>query len=183
MISQRSSFKKGDRVSFSSQWKAASQLAKMGEEYRLVAVLMNLISKNKEFLRVVLAVCMLVAGSLHFIAPEPFIRIVPDVFPYHRALVYFTGVCEIGSCFGLLIPPLSRLTAWCLVALFIAVFPANLNMAIHHINIENIPDSPWFQAVRLPFQGVLIAWAWWYTRHDDRREQASILPGYPQSEI
>jgi len=135
---------------------------------------------NKEVLRVVLAVCMAVAGTLHFVTPEPFVKIVPEIFPAPRALVYITGVCEILSFFGLLLPPLSRLTAWCLISLFIAVFPANLNMAIHGIHIDNIPDAAWFQAIRLPFQGVLIAWAYWYTRPDNNPQQASIFPGYPR---
>ena len=41
-------------------------------------------------------------------------------------------------------------------------------MAVNHIQIENISDSNWFQAIRLPFQFVLIAWAWWLTRSDGK---------------
>ncbi|MEC4892521.1 MAG: DoxX family protein [Oscillatoria sp. PMC 1051.18] len=137
---------------------------------------MNQIQKSKEILRVVLAVCMLVAGSLHFLVPEPFIKIVPDILPQPAAIVYISGAWEILAFFGLLIPPASRTTAWSLIALFIAVFPANLNMAINHIHLDGIPDSPWFQAVRLPFQAVLIAWAYWYTLPDNNPKQASIVP-------
>jgi uncharacterized membrane protein len=65
----------------------------------------------------------------------------------------------------------------------IAVYPANINMAVNHIHLQNVPDDHWwFHAIRLPFQFVLIAWAWWYTRPDDNPEQASILPGYPQKD-
>lgn len=143
----------------------------------------ELLSKNKELLRVILAVCMIVAGPLHFVVPEPFIKIVPDVLPYPATLVYLSGIFETLLGIGLLIPPVSRVAARGLVILFIAVYPANINMAVNHIHLQNIPDDRWwFHAIRLPFQFVLIAWAWWYTRPDDNPEQASILPGYPQKD-
>lgn len=124
----------------------------------------QLFQKNKEVLRVILAICIVVAGILHFVVPVPFIRIVPGFLPYPAALVYISGVIEIGLGIALLIPPISHLAAWGLVALFIAVYPANLNMAINGIEIAGIPNTWWFQAIRLPFQFVLIAWAYWYTK-------------------
>lgn len=141
---------------------------------------MILNSKNKEILRVILAVCMVVAGILHFAKPIPFVKIVPDLLPYPLALVWISGAIEILCGIGLLIPPIAQTTAWVLIALFIAVFPANINMAVNNISLEGIPNSPWLQAIRLPFQGVLIAWAYWYTKLDNNPKQASILPGYPQ---
>ncbi|MDB9529908.1 DoxX family protein [Oscillatoria sp. CS-180] len=125
---------------------------------------MSVLEKNKDTLRGILAVCMVVAGVLHFVQSEPFIRIVPDFLPAPAALVYISGVIEVFLGIGLLIPPLQQVSAWGLVALFIAVYPANLNMAINHIEIAGIPNTWWFQAIRLPFQFVLIAWAYWYTR-------------------
>ncbi|MGB3309811.1 MAG: DoxX family protein [Nodosilinea sp.] len=119
---------------------------------------------NKATLRIILAVCMVVVGILHFVVPQPFIRIVPEVLPAPAALVYISGAIEIGLGLGLFIPSVRQISAWGLVALFIAVYPANLNMAINHIQISGIPDAWWFQAIRLPFQFVLIAWAYWYTR-------------------
>lgn len=125
---------------------------------------MRRIEHSKTTLRGVLAVCMVVAGVLHFAQPEPFIRIVPGFLPAPAALVYISGVIEIALGIGLLVPAACPIAAWGLVALFIAVFPANLNMAINHIQIAGIPDAWWFQAIRLPFQLVLIAWAYWYTK-------------------
>lgn len=139
--------------------------------------MIQLFQKNKEVLRVILAVCIIVAGILHFAVPDPFIRIVPGFLPYPAALVYISGVIEIGLGITLLLPPVSQLAAWGLVALFIAVYPANLNMAINGIEIAGIPNTWWFQAIRLPFQFVLIAWAYWYTKPDNNPDQASILPG------
>ncbi|MEC4804180.1 MAG: DoxX family protein [Jaaginema sp. PMC 1079.18] len=137
--------------------------------------------KTKEILRVVLAVCMVVAGVLHFAKSAPFVKIVPDILPYPLALVWISGVVEILCGFALLMPPISRTTAWILIALFIAVFPANINMAVNQIELAGIPYNPWFHAIRLPFQAVLIAWAYWYTKPDNNPKQASILPGYPQT--
>lgn len=143
---------------------------------------MNLISKNKEVLRVVLAVSIIVAGVLHFLVSQPFVKIVPDFLPAPLALVYMSGIIEIILGIALLIPPVSQYAAWGLILLFIAVFPANINMAVNHIHIDGVPDGMWFQAIRLPFQGVLIAWAYWYTKPDNNPQQASILPGYPRTE-
>lgn len=139
------------------------------------------IENNKELLRVILAICIIVVGSLHFIVAEPFVKIVPDFLPNHLALVYISGVFEILGGIGLLTPPVSRAAAWGLLALFIAVYPANINMAVNQIHLDGVPDSPWLQAVRLPFQFVLIAWAYWYTKPDIDPNQASIVPGYPKA--
>jgi uncharacterized membrane protein len=125
---------------------------------------MELIENKKETLRVILAVCLLLSGLLHFLTPEPFIKIVPDALAYPHSLVYISGLLEIIFAIGLLIPNVSRVAAWGLVVLFIAVYPANLNMAVNQIQLDGIPNSPWFQAFRLPFQFVLMAWAWWYTK-------------------
>lgn len=130
----------------------------------IIALLGKNLEKNKDTLRGILAVSMVVAGTLHFIQPEPFIRIVPDVLPAPDLLVYTSGVIEIFLGIGLLVPSIRRYAAWGLVVLFIAVYPANLNMAINGIQIEGIPNTWWFQAIRLPFQFVLIAWAYWFTR-------------------
>jgi uncharacterized membrane protein len=128
----------------------------------------NLILERKETF---LAVCSIIAGVLHFLAPEPFIKIVPSLLPYPAAIVYISGFFEILGGIGLLIPAVSQAAAWGLVLLFIAVYPANINMAVNHIQIANIPDSNWFQAIRLPFQFVLIAWAWWLTRPDEQSDR------------
>ena len=117
----------------------------------------------KLVLRVLLAVFMIVAGTLHWVTPDPFVKIVPSFLPYPLALVYISGVFEILGGIGLLVPPVSQAAAWGLIALFIAVFPANINMAVNQIQMDGIPDSDLLRWGRLPFQAVLIAWAWWYT--------------------
>jgi uncharacterized membrane protein len=118
----------------------------------------------KEILRVLLALFIITAGVLHFVTPAPFVKIVPPQLPYPLELVYISGFFEILGGVGLLIPLVSVAAAWGLIALFVAVFPANINMAVNNIKLEGIPHSPALYWARLPLQAVLIAWAWWYTR-------------------
>ena len=130
----------------------------------------------KELFRVILAVSIIIVGVTHFTVPDQYARIVPSQLPYPVGLVYLSGFYEILGGIGLLVPPVSQAAAWGLIALFIAVFPANINMAVNHIKIDHIPDSNLLQAVRLPFQAVFIAWAWLYTKPADLEKQASIIP-------
>lgn len=103
-----------------------------------------------------------VAGALHLARPGPFVRIVPPYLPWPLALVYLSGVCELGLGLLLLVPRTAAFAAWGLVALLVAVFPANLHMAT---DAKLFPAfSPAVLWLRLPLQAVLIAWAWWYTR-------------------
>lgn len=118
----------------------------------------------KERLRVVLAGSMVAIGLLHFLKPEPFVKIVPSLLPGPLELVYISGFFEILGGLGLMIPAVTQAAAWGLIALFIAVFPANINQAVNQISIEGIPHSPILYWLRLPFQAVLIAWAYWYTQ-------------------
>ncbi|MBD2435697.1 DoxX family protein [Nostoc sp. FACHB-110] len=135
-------------------------------------------NQRQELFRVILAVSIIIVGITHFAVPDPYVKIMPPQLPYPLELVYLSGFYEILGGIGLLVPPVSQAAAWGLVLLFIAVFPANINMAINHIKIEAIPysDSPWLQAIRLPMQAVLIAWAWWYTKPSDKKIQASLIP-------
>ena len=126
--------------------------------------------QNKQILRGVFAVCIIVAGITHFIAPDTYVKIVPPQLPYPEAIVYISGFFEILGGIGLLVPLVSQAAAWGLVLLLIAVYPANINMAVNNIHLDNIPDGNWFQAIRLPFQFVLIAWAYWYTKPDRQSE-------------
>lgn len=131
----------------------------------------NLILEKKQTFRGILSVCIIIVGITHFLVPVPFIKIVPGILPYPAAIVYISGFFEILGGIGLLIPAVSRAAAWGLLLLFIAVYPANINMAVNNIHLENIPDGNWFQAIRLPFQFVLFAWAWWLAQPD--REEAT----------
>ncbi|ACK72493.1 membrane protein-like protein [Gloeothece citriformis PCC 7424] len=131
--------------------------------------------KRKEILRAILAVSIIIVGITHFIRPDQYAKIVPPLFPNPVALVYISGFFEILGGIGLIIPFVSVAAAWGLIALFIAVFPANIYQAIYSIPIEGIPHHPLLYWVRLPFQAVLIAWAWWYTRKPEEQPGASEI--------
>lgn len=110
-----------------------------------------------------LAIFMMCMGLAHLVAPAPFMRAMPPYLPWHLGLVYLSGVFEIAGGAGLLVPRVRVAAAWGLIALFVAVFPANVHMALH---AEEAALSPWVLWARLPFQAVFIAWAWWFTRPD-----------------
>lgn len=129
----------------------------------------------KEVLRVVLAVSMITVGILHFAKPVPFVKIVPPQLPYPLELVYISGFFEILGGIGVLVPLVSVAAAWGLIALFVAVFPANINMAVNQIDLEGVPPNPALYWARLPLQAVLIAWAWWYTRNANTQPGASAV--------
>jgi uncharacterized membrane protein len=102
------------------------------------------------------------AGVNHFRDPATYVRIMPPYLPGPRALVYASGVGEILLGGLLLVPRFRRAAAWGLIALLVAVFPANVHMALHPAEFPRIPPAVLW--ARLPFQGVLIAWAYLYTR-------------------
>lgn len=109
-----------------------------------------------------LAMILLFAGFMHFHKPEPFLRIMPDWLPRHRELVAVSGFFELLIGLGLLYGPTRVAAAWGAIALFVAVFPANLHMAQKGIRFGSAPR--WLSWARLPLQGALIYWAWTLTR-------------------
>ena len=113
-----------------------------------------------------LAIFMIVAGTMHFVNPDFFLKIVPPYLPLHRELVLVSGVCEILLGVLLLIPKCSHLAAWGIIALLIAVFPANIYL---FQNQDLMPASPLIHFLRLPLQGVFILWAYWHTRTTERK--------------
>jgi uncharacterized membrane protein len=113
-----------------------------------------------------LAIFMIGAGTMHFVNPEFFLKIVPPYLPLHKELVLVSGVCEVLLGALLLIPKCSHLAAWGIIALLIAVFPANIYL---FQNQDLMPASPLVHFLRLPLQGVFILWAYWHTRTTERK--------------
>ena len=113
---------------------------------------------------VLLSVFFVVAGANHFVHPDGYVAIMPPYLPVHLELVYISGVFEILGGLGVLFLRTRKLAGWGLIALLVAIFPANLHMAL---NLAQFPDIPvWVLYARLPFQLVFIGWAWWATRTD-----------------
>ena len=115
-------------------------------------------------LRVVLrwpaAAFFVAAGVNHFLRPAFYRQIIPPALPWPALLVAVSGVCEVAGGIGLLVRPLRRAAGWGLVALLVAVFPANVYMAVCPDRISDLHVAPWLLWARLPLQGVLIAWVW-----------------------
>ena len=105
-----------------------------------------------------LAAFFLAAGSLHFLRPRMYEAIVPDALAGHRREVVLRerrrGARRRGA--GVLHPRTSRAAGWWLIATLVAIFPANVHMAIHPERYRGIPR--WALLARLPLQGVCIAW-------------------------
>jgi uncharacterized membrane protein len=106
--------------------------------------------------RLLLGAFFLVAGSLHFLRPKPYLSIVPDALPRKREIVYVSGVAELVGGAGVLAG--RRAAGWWLIATLIAVFPANVNMAVNADRFRSVPEALLW--ARLPVQGLLIAWVW-----------------------
>ena len=109
----------------------------------------------------VLAIFMIFAGTMHFVNPAFYLRIMPPYLPLHQELVLLSGILEILLGVLLVIPRCSRLAAWGIMALLIAVFPANLYLYQHQ---AILPAPPMIHLLRLPLQGLFILWAYWHTR-------------------
>jgi uncharacterized membrane protein len=108
---------------------------------------------------------MIVLGVLHFVAVDAFAQIVPPALPSPRVLVWISGVVEIVLGLALIAERTRRIAGLSLVALYMAVFPANVYMAAANVRIGDLPPAPpWLLWARLPLQVVFIAWALWASR-------------------
>jgi uncharacterized membrane protein len=104
------------------------------------------------------------AGLTHLVRPDFYLPMMPPWIPAHLELVLLSGVAEVVLGGAVLVPRLRRIAAWGIIALLIAIFPANLHIALNDVPVFGAPHGAGvWNWVRLPFQAVLIAWAWWYT--------------------
>lgn len=124
-------------------------------------------SLTKRVLLWVMALFYILGGVNHFINAQFYMPMMPPYLPWHAALVFLSGVAELGLGIAVLIPSLRRIAAWGIILLLIAILPANIHIALHNIPVFGATEGAGvWNWVRLPVQGVLILWAWWYTRPD-----------------
>ncbi len=123
-------------------------------------------SKSLALMRTLLAAGFLFAGVMHFVKPEPFLEIVPGWLPEHLLLVYVSGIAEIAGAIGLLFDKTRRLASLGLILLLVAVFPANINMAMNAAKFPGIPETVLW--LRLPVQ-FLLMFLVWLTRNPDQQ--------------
>jgi len=111
---------------------------------------------TKRYWSWILGVAFVLAGANHFINPRPYLSMMPDYLPWPTQLVWISGVAEMLGGLGLFIPVLRRWAAWGLIGLLVAVFPANLHVALH--GWPGVELAPWILWLRLPFQAIFIGW-------------------------
>jgi len=105
---------------------------------------------------------LLFVGVDHFVVPRRYLPMIPKIMPFPRALVLFTGLCEIAGGVGLLIPALRMASGWALALYFVCVFPANLKNlknALCGQRVEGLPQARWYYWLRLGLQPLVIGWA------------------------
>lgn len=117
---------------------------------------------------VALGLLFVAAGVNHLLNPDFYVGIMPPWLPAHREFVAISGVFEILGGLAVFVGRIREWAGWGLVALLVAVFPANLHMALNAEEFPSLPEAALWG--RLPVQAVLIGWAWWATRRDSSAE-------------
>jgi uncharacterized membrane protein len=122
--------------------------------------------------RIAAAVFFTAAGLNHFRNPRFYREIIPPFFGNPAPLVIVSGIAEIARGLGLLVESTRRLAGWGLIALLIAVFPANVFMSIAPEKIPDMHFPLWALWLRLPLQAVFIAWIWFSSLSPGQTENA-----------
>jgi uncharacterized membrane protein len=123
-------------------------------------------------------VAMVAIGVLHFARPEPFLAIMPPFIPFHLAMVLISGAAEIALGLGLVPKQTRRWASYGLIALYVAVFPANIYMAVAGVAPTGETVPAWAAWGRLPLQPLLMLLAWWVGR-DGLAPDAPAAKGAP----
>lgn len=116
----------------------------------------------RKLTRPLIALSFISVGVSHFLEPELFVHIMPPVLPWHEELVLLSGFFEVLGGVGLLVPRLRRVAAWGLLALLVAVYPANVHMLVNEVYLPDMPQERWILWARMPMQLVFaagVAWA------------------------
>lgn len=108
---------------------------------------------------IIIALFFMAGGIAHFVVADFFVMAMPSYLGYHKELVLISGVFEILGAVGILVPQTRLLAGYGLIALIVAVYPANINMALHPENYKELPEL--FLYARLPFQFLFIWFVWW----------------------
>ncbi len=117
---------------------------------------------KKHHYAILMGIIFILAGANHLVNPNFYLKIMPSYLPMHLQLVYLSGLAEIIA--GALLIPIKtrKVGAWCIIALLIAVFPANVQMSIDEYGKGEMMF--YLSLIRLPLQFLLIYWAWVFTK-------------------
>ena len=112
--------------------------------------------------RIAMGVMLLVTGISHFTATETMVDMMPDMLPWKRELVYFTGICELLAIPGLIWERTRRLAAVLLIAFFVAVLPANVIGSLKQVQMGGMEYGTAYLLFRIPLQIFFIWWTWYF---------------------
>jgi uncharacterized membrane protein len=115
----------------------------------------------KDNARIATGVAFIFTGVSHFLIPEKFMQMMPPFLPAPLFLIYLSGAFEILGGIGLIIFASRELAAIGLIVLLLAVFPANIYVALENVRLGGFMNYAVYQWLRLPMQFVLIGWVWW----------------------
>lgn len=122
------------------------------------------------------ALFFILAGLNHFRDPALYLSMMPPWVPWPDLLQKMAGAAEVAGGIGILIPPLRRMAGWGLLLLLVAVFPANLHLALHGWPEAPAAIAPWVLWARLPLQLGFAAWVWWSCLSERRPEDSRHAP-------
>lgn len=129
-------------------------------------------TKAKTLLTILLTLFFVTIGILHFTHPQVFVKSVPPYVPMPLEMVYVSGVFEIIGGIGVSIPAVRKWAGYGLLALLVAVYPANIHMALNPEQFPTIP--PVVLWGRLPFQALFMAWVWYCAISSLNRERHDL---------
>ncbi len=115
--------------------------------------------RNEKVARFFTGPVMTLAGVNHFVMPRAYEAIIPDALPYERELVYASGVAEIAGALASMHPRTRKAGGIVLIATLVAVFPANVFMAVN-ADRYNVPGGSVALLARLPLQVLFVYWVW-----------------------
>jgi uncharacterized membrane protein len=117
-----------------------------------------------------LAIFFIAAGVNHFLNPDTYLAMMPPALPFPKALNVISGAAEVLGGIGVLLPHYRRAAGWGLMALLLAVFPANIHVAMN--GWEGVDLAPWVLWARLPFQILFMVWVYFATLARPKRNRS-----------
>ena len=110
--------------------------------------------------RLLIAIFFTVAGANHFISPDFYRPLMPDYLPWHTELIYLSGAAEVAGGLAVLVTKWRWWAGWWLIAVLVAIFPANLHMLVHDVPLGGRHLPSWILWGRLPLQLAMIVWVY-----------------------
>lgn len=131
----------------------------------------NPLKTFKDSAAVATGLTFIFTGVTHFLTPDTYMKLMPPFIPAPMAMIYISGFFEILGGIGLLLPQTRRYAAYGLILLLLAVFPANIYVALNNVQLGGFMSYAAYQWLRLPMQLVLIWWVWRVTNKSELKEQ------------